>query len=466
VFGGIERMLSVQVHRMSVIPGDVDTDRGPSTRVPLRHLLVALCFLLAGVIVGIGNALGVVPGRAHLAHLHLVLLGWVGVTILGAMTQFVPVWSGVRLHSRRLANAQLALVAPGVAVFALGWILTAFWVLATGATLLFSGFAVFTYNLGRTLQATGDWGVTERHFAYALVAFAVLATLGLSLALDYVTPVLASIGLAHVAVRDAHVTVAIFGAILTTVYGALYQLGTMFTQTELHAIDDHLRHVEEATHPLGVLLLATGRLAGWPVLERVGAVGVLVGALAVAMVISRKLLESRVAVGPLQRRYGVAMLALAAWAVTAAPAWLGPVGRTDGLFGAPAVGGVLVATAIGFVVAGTLYHVVPFLVWVDRYSDRLGFEPVPMIDDLYDSRIAKVDGACLVGGAAVAVLASVIAVPPVIVAVGVVLAAIGIALLAVNLFLVVHDHAPWSLGRVLLGALAPGTPRIDDVEGP
>ncbi|MDY7083133.1 MAG: hypothetical protein SXQ77_12200, partial [Halobacteria archaeon] len=53
---------------------------------------------------------------------------------------------------------------------------------------------------------------------------------------------------------------------------------------------------------------------------------------------------------------------------------------------------------IGFTVWGTLYHIVPFIIWVHRYSDRLGLEEVPMVDDLYDARLAKLDFWLLVVG--------------------------------------------------------------------
>ena len=32
---------------------------------------------------------------------------------------------------------------------------------------------------------------------------------------------------------------------------------------------------------------------------------------------------------------------------------------------------------------------------MNRYSDRLGLEPVPMIDDLYSDRVAAADGVLL-----------------------------------------------------------------------
>ncbi|ELZ35630.1 hypothetical protein C472_11404 [Halorubrum tebenquichense DSM 14210] len=56
---------------------------------------------------------------------------------------------------------------------------------------------------------------------------------------------------------------------LTTVYGALYQLATMFTQTELHGVDHRHRAVEEVGHPVGVAALAAGRLVESSAVARV-----------------------------------------------------------------------------------------------------------------------------------------------------------------------------------------------------
>jgi hypothetical protein len=454
---------------MTLVPGGGDASRGPPTTVPLRHVLVALAFLVVGVGVGVGNAVGVVPGRGDVTHLHLVLLGWVGVTIMGAMTQFVPVWSGVSLHSTRLANAQLALAVVGVTTFATAWILVDWTILAIGGTLLLAAVSTFAYNVARTLQAIGPvsgWDVTARHFAYALLAFALLASLGFLLALDYATGVLGTLGLAHGAVRDAHVTIAVFGAVATTIYGALYQLATTFTQTELHASDRWLQRVEEVAHPVGVLLLASGRLADWVLVARIGALGVLVGAGAVAVVLARRLLETRVEIGPLHVRYGVAALALAAWAALSTPAWLGSPLGSGTVFGADGVGATLLVAAIGFVVAGTLYHVVPFLVWVDRYSDRLGFEPVPMIDDLYDDRVARADLVLLVSATIVAVAGGWLSLPWYAFAAAAIAGTLGVALLVGNLVLVVHRHGTVPLDGVLLGALAPDDRSQRDLDRP
>jgi len=147
-------------------------------------------------------------------------------------------------------------------------------------------------------------------------------------------------------------------------------------------------------------------------------------------------------------RYAVAAAALAAWTVATGRAWL-----TDPLADATLLGPtshLLVFGVVGFVVIGTLYHVVPFVVWVHRYSDRLGFEPVPMVDDLYDDRLATADFCLVLVGAAGLVAVDLLELPSPLTVVAGTLATLGFALFAANLSLVVRRHSPHSVLEILL----------------
>ena len=435
---------------MAGIPGDLDTDRGPPLAVPLAHFLVGLAFLLVGALVG--AAPSSVPGLAGLAHVHLLLVGWVCVTILGAMTQFVPVWSGVALHGRRLATAQLWLLATGVAGFAGALLAGALAWLAVPGTLMLAGLLVFAYNLARTLGSARPWDVTERHFAIALCFFALLAPLGLLLAAGYAVSL--PLPVARPALVATHATLAVFGAVLTTVLGALYQLATMFTQSDLHGVDRPLRAVEEVGYPAGVVALAAGRLLGDATLARVGGLLLAAGLAAFAVVLLRRLAEASVDRTPMLTRYAVVACVAAVWAPVAAGTWLvDPLGRAA-LLGPPGLAHLLLVGVVGFVVVGTLYHVVPFLVWVHRYSDRLGLEPVPSIDDLYDDRLAAVDFWALLGAAVALVLAAAGLAPPGVPpaslrVAGGALALVGVATFAANMLLVVGRHGPGAATALL-----------------
>ncbi|MFB6195270.1 MAG: hypothetical protein ABEI80_03800 [Haloplanus sp.] len=438
---------------MGAIPGNIETDQQPPMTVPLRHFVVGLGFLLAGVLVGIGVVADVVPGLGTLAHVHLLLAGWICITIMGAMTQFVPVWSGTSLYSRRLASTQLTLVVVGLLGFVTGLVLDSLaWLIPFGALML-AGFWTFVYNILRTMAAVDSYDVTERHFLLSLGFFVVLTVLGFLLAVDFTRSVFGA-GI-RTNVVAMHATMAVFGAVLTTVYGALYQLGTMFTQTELHGIDEYLRPIEEVGHPVGVVLLASGRVMDGALVARVGAVLVLGAALAFSTILARKLYEMQVARTPMHTRYAVVVPGLTGWALLTLPAWLADPLAPASLFGAPGVSHLFALGTVGFVVLGTLYHIVPFIIWVHRYSDRLGFEDVPMIDDLYDDRLAATDAALLVSGTLLLVLADGFRLSAAVRGVGGGLVLLGVLVFGANMLLVIRTHSPHSVGRILLGSLDP-----------
>jgi hypothetical protein len=420
----------------------LDPDGGPPLSIPLRHFVAALGFLLAGSALGVADTFGVTPGLARLAHVHLLLVGFVCLTIAGAMTQFVPVWSGTTLHSRRLARVQLWLLVVGLAGFVTGLLTGRLVVLPLFGGLLLAGFWTLAYNVGRTLDRPLD--VTERHFAAALAFFVVLTTLGVALAVGFVSPVFGG-ALSRSNVVGAHVTLAVFGAVLTTVFGALYQLVPMFGQTDLDGLDRRLQRAETVVYPLGVAVLALGRLLANGPLARFGAVLLLAGVFAFLVVLGRRLHDARADPTPMLVRYALLAPAALVWALVTLPAWLRDPLAPAVRFGAPGTTHLL-AMVLVLVLVGTLYHVVPFLVWVHRYSDRLGLEDVPMIDDLYDDRLATADLVLVAGGGACLVIGEWAGWNPAVRLGGVGLA-LGVAVVAANLSLVVWRHAPEALRR-------------------
>ncbi|XVH33269.1 hypothetical protein ACNS7O_14740 (plasmid) [Haloferacaceae archaeon DSL9] len=439
---------------MNVGTKNLNTDRQPPMAIPLRHFVVGVGFLLAGGLLGVGTALGAVPASGGLARVHLLLVGWVCVTIMGAMTQFVPVWSGVELHSRRLATAQLWLVTVGLLGFAtalavgrLGW-LTPF------GALMVLGFWTFAYNTGRTLWVVESYDITERHFALALGFFVLLTSLGYFLAIDFVHPVFVHLPFDRGDVVAAHATLAVFGAVLTTVLGALYQLATMFTQTKLRGIDVHIRRFEEVGYPLGVLLLAGGRLFGVGPAARIGGLLVAASLFGIGVILARKFHETQVDWTPMLSRYAVLASALLLWSIVTIPAWLRDPLSREALLGAPGAFYLLVLGVVGFVVLGTLYHVVPFIVWVHRYSGLLGLEPVPMIDDLYDGRLARTDFALFVLGVGGLVATDWFGLPVTVALAASIAVATGAAVFFANVLLVVRNPSPHTIAGVLFTRFA------------
>jgi hypothetical protein len=435
---------------MAAIASELDTDGGPPMRIPLRHFLVGLGFVflagIGGLITLVGGQVGLLP----LAVVHLFVVGWVCLTIMGAMTQFIPVWSGVDLYSRRLATLQLWLVGAGLLGFAAVLTLGELGLTPLFGALLLVGFWCFAFNIGRTLWRCDSLDTTERHFALAVGALVLVTSLGFLLAVDFTAPLFTTTGVSRVAVRATHATLAGFGVVLLTVIGALYQLAMMFTQTEIDDIDSHLQRFEGVGYPLGVFALAGGRLieAAW--LATAGGLLVSTTLFGVAVILARRLVETKVPWTPMLSRYAVVAAALVGWAAAAVPTWLTAPLAEPSLFGAPRTGVLLGLGVVGFVIVGTLYHIVPFIVWVDRYSDRLGYEPVPMIDDLYSDRLAAVDFGLLTTGTAAVVGGNGLGIESILVA-GSGLLIAGVGVFAANMLLVLRAHSPDPLSVILFG---------------
>ncbi|MFW6153574.1 MAG: hypothetical protein ACOC42_04365, partial [Halobacteriota archaeon] len=307
---------------MSTIPAKIDVDRQPPMTIPLRHFLLGLGFLGLGGIAGLANLFDIGSGLVLTAQLHLLFVGWICVTIMGAMTLFVPVWTGTSLHDRRLAHVQLVLVAVGTLGFASSLLTMNFSVGAGFALLMLLGFWTFIYNVARTMLADRQLDRTTRHFWIALGFFLALTTFGVALAIDFQTAYLDAVGIARTSLVLAHLTLAVFGAVVTTIIGAMYQLGTMFTQTSLRAGDRRLAIIEEVCYPSGVVLLAAGRFLDAGGIARIGGVLLVIGLVAFAAVMGRKLLKTRVPWTPMHRRYSVGVSSLLLWGSLTLPAWV------------------------------------------------------------------------------------------------------------------------------------------------
>ncbi|ELY69726.1 hypothetical protein C489_04107 [Natrinema versiforme JCM 10478] len=453
MFGTNGTAVRAELRDMNGIPGGLRTDQQPPMAIPLGHFVLALGFLVVGVVGGTAMAVGTLPGYSSLAHLHVLLVGWIAVTIMGAMTQFVPVWSGVTIHSKRLAIAQLWLVTVGLAAFAAALLAGVLEWLPVGGALLLAGIWLFVYNVGRTLARARPFDFTERHFAVALASFALVAPLGALLAVDFTTPVFDSLAVTRFGVHLSHATLALFGALLATVVGALFQLAKMFTQAEPDRYSERLLTLEQLCVPAGIVALVLGRGLALEALARVGAVAFLLGLAAFVIVIVRLLAGATVERSPMLARYWVVAAALAAWIALTAPTWWAEPTAYQSLFGHPDARQLLLFGVFGFVVIGSLYHIVPFIIWIEHYSDRLGFEQVPMIDDLYDDRLERADFWITLVGFGGLSAAPLIELPAAAVTASSVLATLGVGLFVANMLLTIHRHGPEGIAGVLASAL-------------
>lgn len=428
---------------------DLDTDKKPPLSLPFAHFVAgAVLLLVGGGLAGVGPYF--LPIQASSAGtLHLLLAGWVGLTIMGSMVLFVPVWSGTRLHSRRLSVASLWLVFLGVAGTVTIFFDGAYRWFPVTTTVLIAGYWTFAYTIARSLPPIRTLDITEAHFLAALTNLVLATTLGWLLAADIGVRFLGGLAIDPTAFLLSHLTLTVFGFVGLTIVGALYQLGPMFTQSEPTAIDAHLAHVEMVALPGGVLVLAAGRLFDALLFARVGAIAVLLGVAAFAVILLRRLWTATVDTGPMLSRYGLVGASALGWVVLTFPGWLADPLSYSLRFGSPRATHLLFVGVITFTVVGTFYHVVPFVIWLQEYSDLLGYEPVPAIDDLFDHRIARLEFWLLAIGLATLWVGELVSTPTWVLMVGGNVLGAGVLLFALNMALVVYRHRPETTREVI-----------------
>ncbi|MBI3564378.1 MAG: hypothetical protein HY079_04190 [Elusimicrobia bacterium] len=364
----------------------------PPLSVPLRHFaLGAAAFLVFAVrlvlrpddLVGFGFS-----AKSALGLVHVLTLGWVAQTVLGAWTQMIPVHGETPLASVRAAKAGWWLFVAGVVSF-VGLLWSGsdrYWV---GASVAYAGVLVELSNLAVThaRAVRRDW--TWVHFTTALAWLALLGLVGVLMAVDR-----------HRATvfRDpdggliAHVHMALAGFVGTTVFGAGYRL---FPWVAMHQLRSRWEgRLSFALLQLGLAGLALDGLFGGRRLTALWAV-MLAASYLLYFAQMRPLLKAGPALDPSLATLLCGMLGGAAWAA------LG-VGLATGLVrDEPAARAAYAWTALlGFftpVILSQVHKIAPFLVWLHVYSPRQWTPPVtvPKIDDLTSRGLAWGEAAAL-----------------------------------------------------------------------
>lgn len=118
----------------------------------------SLMWLALGVTLGVAIAAHPVWTVYRLAHMHMVLLGFVTMMIFGVAYHVIPRFAGFPLHSRRAAAAQWWVSNAGLVLMVTGFFARpnrfefGTVILATGGLLAAGGAYIFVYNLWRTIN--------------------------------------------------------------------------------------------------------------------------------------------------------------------------------------------------------------------------------------------------------------------------------------------------------------------------
>ena len=204
----------------------------------MLYFAAALLSLLAAeamMSAGFGFPIASLRAPATLVVVHLVTIGWLSLTMCGALGQFIPVLTERPLHSSRLQLPALALLVTGLVALILGFlrldgrVLMELPFLSVAALLLGAGFTLVIWNLASTLWSARPLALPAQFVAMGLGAVGVVATLGMIFALVLDQAITGSMFVRiHSDALPIHIIAGFGGWLTITTVGVSYRLLAMF----------------------------------------------------------------------------------------------------------------------------------------------------------------------------------------------------------------------------------------------
>lgn len=333
------------------------TSRLLPASIPLRYFGAAAVFHLAAWIAlgaGASSATRFVGGLGWpLAALHLVTLGVLAMTAIGASLQLMPVATRQPVHSTRLPAAIWWIYTAGVAVTTIGMGTGEAALLGAGAIAVVVGLLGYGVLAARNLAGARGMAGIVAHGWIALVSLAIVLASALSLAFAYLGWPLLDRGTS----LALHVAFAAYGFMGMLALGLSYILVPMFALSS--APDETEVRASAALAAVALVLAGLAAFGAYPVALRI--VALVAGAIAVWLHLKLTLKSLR---SGMRRELGRSFrLVRIAWALLVASLALAlvmilapdtPIFTT--LFGIALVPGWLLTLVLGM-----MQRIVPFL---------------------------------------------------------------------------------------------------------
>ena len=163
------------------------------------------------------------PGPV-LAAVHVLTLGVLVPTAMGASLQMLPVALGRPAPAARICDAVFWLTLLGGLALISGFAMASRPAIIAGAMVTASGIAAYAVTVGRVVRGAREPRPLVLHVWAALAALTTAAALALTLSFDYASPVLAD----HARVATTHLVLAAFGFMGMLALGFSHVLIPMF----------------------------------------------------------------------------------------------------------------------------------------------------------------------------------------------------------------------------------------------
>ncbi len=275
--------------------------RSKSRDVTWAAVAIALTFLASTLVLGIvllhNLHTGFLAGsriRVLAIHLHVALVGWALVMMVGVSHRLLPMFLLAHGADKRFTRLSLGLLTAGVLTLSSGLALRLDALAWAGTALLVAGVGCFLRQ-AYSFYAVRVRRKTEVGMRFAFTAMAFLAAAAL------LGPFVLAFGLAHPRLGTAYVVLGLLGGIVMYVAGFFYKIvpllawtvryrdrmGTGTAPTVAEMFSSPIAHLQLALMALGVTLLTAGIGAASVHVTRCGAALFLAGVLVFVSQIAR-----------------------------------------------------------------------------------------------------------------------------------------------------------------------------------
>lgn len=310
-----------------------------------------------------------------LALVHFAVLLWLLPIAFGALLQMVPVIFSVDLPSRWMPWTAFVLYLLGSSgLIGHMWDYATGWGLPAAAGLLAASIWLYAITLFLAIGRSPKVDLTGAHVIFALLFLMLSSALGVALAWNLYRPFLL---VDHLMALRAHVHLAGMGFFGLLIFGVAYKLCSMFLLA--YGAKTWAGWLSLLATSTGLILLGVDWIFGVTAeLQLFAASALALGVLAFfqqILAIFRTRLKKDLEVPWWHTLASFGWLALA----SAFGLWLlrgdAEVKPADWEPLAYALAGLL--GFVGSIVVGQLYKILPFLIWLHRFSPRLGEKPLP-----------------------------------------------------------------------------------------
>ncbi len=356
--------------------------------------------------------------------MHLYLLGFVMMTIFGAMYQLVPVVLEIPIFSKDFAYVQFYMFVGGILMFTFGlWDENYTQILPYGAMLMYLSMLIFIANVFLTYKNIFRWDIVAKFIFVSNIFLAIGVTIGFIIALNLIYGFYPDI----LNLVQMHIATTIFGYVIMTIMGIGMILLPMFSLS--HGFKQIAIEMAFYTIIVGLVLFLVGSIFKIDLL-RFG--GVLFSAIAIFLALYQMYLIFSTRIRKQNDFWAKNMMAsFATLIISFFILVAGIITKNDTYF--LLFGFTLFFGFFTFFVVGHIYKILPFLVWYQRYSPLVGKLKVPMLNEMVHEKVADTQFWITLAGLLVAIISIIVKIP-LLFQVGTVIMGIGTLLVIYNIY--------------------------------